>query len=205
MNKCVIYPVFPNVIGTYKVDTDISELQSVKNFEFTPKSNDGSYNTGVTKDFKLLDKFPNIKKIIVDHFIDYKNKVLKYRSTEFVMTTSWATRTLPKGFCQFHMHKNSFISGILYWEEILEPANLEFENTNGSQFFIIPDIGNAYNCQKFVLPYEKNLIAFFPSYMSHRIGVNHSNKVRYSIAYNFYPVGILGNADSSVSVLVKDF
>jgi uncharacterized protein (TIGR02466 family) len=205
MNKCVVYPIFPIVLGTYKVIEDLSELDNVANLEFNNKGNDGSYNASVSKDFKLLDSFPNIKNIICNYFTDFKNKVLKFTDTEFVMTTSWATKTLSKGYSQFHSHKNCYYSGIIYWQDNVGTANLEFENSHGSQFLINPKVNNTYNSDKFVLPYQKNYIAFFPSYLSHRIGVNESNQIRYSIAYNFYPIGILGNGDSSVSVLVKDF
>jgi len=205
MNKCIVYPLFPSVLGTYKVTEDLSELHNVVDCEFNDKGNDGSYLASVSKDFRLLDSFPNIKNIICNYFTDFKNKVLKLTNTEFVMTTSWATKTLPQGYSQFHTHKNCYYSGIVYWENIDKPSNLEFENTHGSQFFIVPEFNNTYNSDKFILQYQSNLIAFFPSYLSHRIGLNDSNSIRHSIAYNFYPVGLLGNGDSSVSVLVKDF
>lgn len=205
INKPVVYPLFPSLLGTYVVNDDIQELDIIKTYRFSVKSNDGSYNSCVSTDFKILDNFPNVKSIIENHFLHFKNKVLKLTNNEFVISSSWATKTEPKGFCQYHTHKNSFYSGIIYWEDLPDAGNLEFENNNGSQFLLDQTEANLHISQKFFVKYQKNLIAFFPSYLSHRIGLNNTIHDRYSVAYNFYPIGVIGNGDSSVSLLVKDF
>jgi len=38
----------------------------------------------------------------------------------------------------------------------------------------------------------------FPSYLQHRIGKNEEDQVRYSLAFNLFPVGVFGKLDSEL-------
>ena len=44
------------------------------------------------------------------------------------------------------------------------------------------------------------MIIFFPSDIQHKIAENKTNKDRYSLAFNFYPVGNIGVRDSNVKL-----
>ena len=199
-----IFSLFPSTLATYDVKENLSNLDLVKTVEFNTKNGDGSMYSYVTKDLKLLDTtFPEIKKIIMNYFNEFKNSVLKYTTTDFEITTSWATKTEPQGFCQNHAHRNSFYSGVLYWQDIDNTSNLSFTNPINYGFYIDSPYPNDFNALTYTLEYKKNLLVFFPSYLEHRILTNNSSKIRYSLAFNFFPIGSLGRGDSQINVLLK--
>jgi len=199
-----LHLLFPSTIGTYIIDEDLSILDQIKTVEFNNKYNDGSMYSYVTKELRLLDVlFPEIKNIILRYFSDFKNTILGYTETDFVMTTSWATKTEPNGFCQNHAHRNSHYSGVLYWQDTENVSNLSFTTPINYGFYVNSSKPNIHNALTYTLEYKKNLIVFFPSYLEHRILTNTSSKIRYSLAFNFFPIGELGNGDSRINMQLK--
>ena len=57
--------------------------------------------------------------------------------------------------------------------------------------------GNNYNAKEYLVTPQKNMLLFFPSYLWHTILNNHSDKPRYSLAFNLIPLGQYGSGDST--------
>lgn len=197
MTNCTVYPIFSSVIGVFNNTEDFSALGQLTNYKFiSNKSYDNHY---ITENNYVLDNFPSIAHYLADLFTTFKNQVLKYSSTEFIITTSWGTLTEPNARSYTHCHKNSFYSGVVYWDDH-NGSNIDFERFDHSQWLIVPDEYNIYNAESLELEHKQNTVIFFPSYLPHKISTNTSNKNRYSLAFNIIPVGIYGKNDSKVSV-----
>jgi uncharacterized protein (TIGR02466 family) len=200
-----VHPLFFSPVYQVTVPNGLLALDAVKEYEYSPTYSEGSHNSHMTKNTSILNDFPKEKEIILNYFYEIKNKYLRHESTKFVMTTSWATKVEKNSVCQYHTHSNNFFSGVLYFDEYWpDSAPLEFENPLlGNQSFMFSateyNSHNARDC-KFQLP--KNTIVFFPSYLRHRIGYHASDKPRYSIAFNFHPVGEYGIGDSKINTSV---
>jgi uncharacterized protein (TIGR02466 family) len=199
-----VFPLFPNIVSANVLDTNLSDLaNSLENIEYNTV---GKYDCNLSyasTDMCLLDKHHIIKELILENFNQFKNDILRLTNTEFKITTSWATKTLPNGYSHAHTHKNSCYSAVMYFDCCESGGNLLFENYGikpDSFMLNDPSEWNFYNIENFEIAPEKNLIVYFPSYLRHRITQYTGNKPRYSVAVNFYPTGTFGYGDSMVSV-----
>ena len=150
-------------------------------------------------DYFVLDSYPKIKKLLLQEFKNIAKNSL-YLKEEFDITTSWLTKTYPGDeYEQYHIHKNSYYSGILYYGEYSPNCGaLEFKNPldNYPDFYLVPTEWNMSNSNIWGIRPKKNRLVIFPSYLKHKITKNLSDKSRYSLAFNIIPTGSYGDRDS---------
>jgi len=201
----VIYPIFSSPVIALSVEEDISLIKKeAKRQKFT--SNDGEQfgakNCFISNTHSFLDKFPKEKQILQAYFEFFKNEILRYTNTNFEMTTSWVTKAVEGSQSHYHRHRNSMFSGVLYLDNIENSGKLMFENENLNpcSFLLEPSDYNIYNSTTWEIQPKENIVVFFPSFLRHKIGIHLSKTPRYSIAFNFHPVGRIGYNDSSVDI-----
>ena len=169
-NNFSILPLFPTTLGAVNVSEDLSNLEKIKQFEYTNLASEESVNSFKTEDNQILSKFPKEKEILLSYFNNFKNDILELKENEFAISSSWATRVEQNGFCQLHDHKNSFYSGVLYFDSV--DANVGgdilFQNPISTGSFLLnPVEWNTFNFETYHLTPEKNLLILFPSYLKH--------------------------------------
>lgn len=199
-----IIPVFPSVISAVRVSADISALwKTIENLEYFESTADDTHLVYSSKNMQILDTLPNVKTIILEYFYEFKNSILKLQNTDFNVTTSWVTKTEPGGFCQYHCHRNSYYSGVLYQSRTdrADSGNLLFTDSGVKEETILinePTEWNILNSRRITVEPEENLLVFFPSMLRHRISKYSGTENRYSLAFNLFPIGKIGNGDSTV-------
>ena len=194
--------IFGTPIGFVKIEQNTDILQSTNNnFEWIDNKSVSWKPSQVSKNMRILESFPEIKKILLDHFISFSDGVLGV-NCNFEITTSWLTKCEKGEESTLHLHGNSFWSGIYYYgENYCESSPIEFENPLVNHirdygFYVIPEKATQYNkLVERVLP-TKNMLIMFPSYLKHRIGTHTSDISRYSLAFNIVPIGHYGGGDS---------
>ena len=198
-----VFPIFPSVVSASILDKRINKYHAaLKSEEFTTENS--GYDTknsfsSVSKN--ILKKYPEVEQIRLQEFYKFKNEVLKYTSTDFKMTTSWMTKTDRGGFCQFHYHRNCYYSGVMYFDDCPSGDLVFKSNLNQSSIRInMPDEWNMLNYQSFFMKPMKNMVVFFPSYLEHKIDLYTDKPTRYSLAFNFHPVGKIGDGDSYIEI-----
>lgn len=201
-----VLPIFSSVVSAVKVNEDLSKLwNSIESLEFVRSTADDTHLVYSSKNMHLLNDMLDIRKILLDYFYQFKNEILKLDTTDFEITTSWMTKTEPDGFCQYHRHKNSYYSGILYSDKTnsIDSGTLLFTDDgikNDSFLINDPSEWNILNSRRITIEPDKNLLIFFPSTLRHRISKYTGNSNRYSLAFNLYPIGKIGGGDSLVTV-----
>lgn len=121
-----------------------------------------------------------------------------YYTNDFIYTTSWYTRTKPGRWCDFHRHRNCMFSGVLYIE-VGNGGTIDFRSSGEqSSFHLQPTYVNINNCKNITFNVKNLDLLFFPAECQHAIGINESKKDRYSIAFNFMPIGKIGIGDSTL-------
>lgn len=200
-----VIPLFPSTVGITRISEDISKLHEIENFKFERANSRGSQSTS---DFNILDKFPEQKDLIKKYFTRFKNNVLQLESTDFDISTSWATRCGKDEFSEYHNHKNCYYSAVLYLNDVDKEygGSLTFNDIGlrPGQFLLNKASNiNPLNTDSFNVQPTKNLIIFFPSYLMHRIETYTGKDYRYSIAINFIPIGKFGNSDSTVNIKLQ--
>ena len=167
------------------------------------------YDTTVTKSFisknlkihLINDHFNKLKQKIEEHVKKFINNVLCV-DTKFTITNFWATKTPPNGgYGQSHTHANSWLSGV-YYPETTNGSSIRFYRKNNFCWHIKqPHSFNFTNSEIYDVPIEKNNLIIFPSDTKHSILPNNTMKDRFSIAFNIFPLGIIGESDSQVNIL----
>ena len=113
------------------------------------------------------------------------------------VTQSWSLMNPPGVGMHAHTHSNSLVSGSLYYAPMPNPpGNMVFERTNGYrqiEMEVKADKTNIYNTHRnAVVPKHGDLVLFSSSIL-HFVETNQSNQNRYSIAFNAFPRGKIGN------------
>lgn len=199
--------VFPSIVSTVKITEDISSFfEQVKQFEFIrlhPDLNEKNQMYS-TDNLNILESIPELKKILLKYFNEYKNNVLKVPDTSFDITTSWGMKICKNSYTHIHNHSNSFYSGVLYLSDHPNDGcgELSFYDLNiiPKQFLVVSEDPDSFLNDTWSIIPEKNMLIFFPSYLMHRVSVHYDESPRYSIAFNIIPVGKYGRGDSFVNI-----
>ena len=192
--------IFGTPIGFVKIEQNTDILQ-FSNIDYKTVSDILIQGKPVSGS-RILESYPEIKKILLDHFISFSDGVLGL-NCKFEITTSWLTKCEKGESSHLHLHANSFWSGIYYYgENYCESSSLEFENPlihymKDYGFYITPEKITQYNNLTGKIAPTKNTLIFFPSFLNHRILEHKSEFPRYSLAFNMVPIGEYGEGDSA--------
>ena len=206
-------PLFHSpVIQTY-LDENTDELKYIKDFSASHESSnirEDAYNVDdltVTPDEggkRVLEEYPRVRDILLDKFNFVCQNYLGFKKKKYIITTSWLTITRKGDLSQFHNHRNSFWSGVYYFQDEYPEgsSSIQFRNpvTPLSDYcYCSYDVENFnhYNAESWRFSPEPKQLLLFPSYLMHRIMKNNCDKVRHSLAFNIVPVGRWGECDSS--------
>lgn len=198
-NTFSIFPLFPTVVAGVQVQEDITALEAIKTMDYQTLYSDESSRSHKTVSNSVLAELPSMEAVIFGYFNRFKQDVLKL-DTEFAISTSWGTRTDPGGFSQYHDHRNSAYSAVLYLDSVTDGGQLQFQSPLPSTVFLCePREWTSFNYEVYHITPERGLLVFFPSYLRHRINRHEGQLSRYSLAMNFVPVGQFGRGDSTVN------
>ena len=207
--RCNIVPLFPSVVFQTKLENNYDDVfenfktktDFVENKNFLlEKSERKCYHSS---NFYVLQDYADLKNEILYCFNYFKNNIMHYEDTDFELTTSWVTKVDSNNLSHYHNHKNSFYSGVLYFDDLENCGPIEFTNDylNPQSFSVNnPTEYNIYNCSTWQIHPGKNHIIFFPSYLTHRVSLHLSDTSRYSLAFNLIPVGVFGKYDSTLAI-----
>ena len=199
-----VYPIFAsNLIETVFDDEEsIKKLNQIcEDVDWFVNPQEGNNGASATRNKLILEEYPEIKESLSRCFDQVNDNVLQLGGN-FIITTSWFTKITKNSFSQFHTHRNSFYSAVLYFGEYSKEqkhAPIQFENPNADlpSHFIVPKTWNIHNCFTWDVYPSTGTLLFFPSYLRHRIGTHNDDKPRYSLAFNIVPYGSYGEGDSS--------
>ena len=212
MSKINYVPLFSSPVIQTFVDENTDELKCVKDFSASHESSNVRQDAyvdelNVTPDRlgkRVLEKYPQIRDIILDKFDFVCQNYLGFKKKKYIITTSWITVTRKGDFSQFHNHRNSFWSGVYYFQDEYPEGSSYIKFLNPVQS-LSDYCYSSYDIEYFTedssesweFPPESKQLLLFPSYLKHRIMKNNSDKVRHSLAFNIVPIGRWGECDSS--------
>lgn len=116
---------------------------------------------------------------------------------QLYVTQSWSLICKSNMGMHSHSHSNSILSGSLYYCELpTPPAGMVFTRFDSYQQIDLPPDAqkrNIYNSPiNRVIP-KQNDVLLFSSRLTHMVEPNQSPQPRYSIAFNTFVKGTLGN------------
>lgn len=159
---------------------------------------------------KQVLELPELKKLkqeILQHTNIFVYDILKVqKNISFYLTTSWVVTCDLNQKTLNHTHPNSILSGVIYLDAESNSGDLVLAKDH-SRPTIFPtcfDIKfeeyNPFNATEFSIPPVNNRIVIFPSHVNHFIKPNLSDKPRYSLAFNFFIKGYLGDKENALAL-----
>ena len=191
--------LFAKHIGVFHLDIDTKKiLNTIKKEKYY--INHEYFKSEQSVSIEILNKpeLYELKKQILNCFYQYKTDIYKIQN-DFIIPASWIAKFKPKTSGTSHAHSNCMFSAVYYLDESSE---IVFKNGLLNNLFCNPTEWNTNNCTYFEIKPKKNKLIIFPADVFHEIKPNLTNKTRYSIACNFFPVGKVGDKDSFVELQI---
>ena len=198
MDNISVLPLF--AVPLYSNDILITEEEKhfIKSQPFIAMPNGSASYT--KNNYLLEDKsLVRLKEEINKNISYYITEVYKIdlSSIEFYITGSWCNIFKKNQFGIRHDHRNSIFSGVFYIDVESDSGSLGIENPSKS--FPSPTFEfkytdwNIFNSKVWSIHPKNNLLVLFPSQLTHYINENTTDKDRYSVAFNVFLKGLLGD------------
>jgi uncharacterized protein (TIGR02466 family) len=193
----MVHYLFPIPIYTVNAeDTFTKEHEQLNKFEITAKQFDEfgekSVNTYILDDYRLS----NLTRWIVQQVNRFSTQELHKDANagDFVLLQSWISVKYPGQSHAAHIHPNSVISGVYYWEPVVQPITF----VNSKPVEIGPTQLNNYT---FTLSdIQPGTLVLFPSHLKHTVAVNNTDTPRKSLAFNSIPTKGFGSRNQLTEI-----
>jgi uncharacterized protein (TIGR02466 family) len=198
-----VVPIFPIPVYFAICEDDIK--QSIDYMENAPidleKDQDilKEYGT-ISSDNYILNRpeMTGLREWIMNHVDNYARNVLAWDFNKIDLTMSWVSIKEKGQKHKYHIHPNSLISGVFYWDtDDIEPisflrprkfTNFEIERNENI------DAPYAFDHHNFTP--RKNTLVLFPSETQHSVGKIKQDLPRKSLAFNTFIFEKIGRPDS---------
>ena len=180
----------PLLIVPYEESID-EELAYLKTISYREQQQNGNYRSD---DSYLLrqEKLKNIKNFLGESIDKFTKNVLQSKQ-RLVITQSWANRN-PKGSKHHeHVHPNSIISGVMYFQINEKLPPIQFSKANQDGMKLDPIKYNHVNSESFMLPCKPGELILFPSSLKHSVPINQGDEDRISMSFNTFSIDAIGS------------
>lgn len=186
--------VFPTLVGHYQrecvpdqLDQELAFLHSLPQTENSLCGRAISTTT-TAADIHLRPEMHSAVQFI-QHCVDQYLEEIK-STTKLAISASWFNRVLPEGCVLKHRHKNSVLSGVMYYHNT-ERSPLVLVNptveTDDIELDIPPDQFDLHNARDIQLAAEPGTVILFPSSIQHLVVHNPEHTPRSQFAFNCWP------------------
>lgn len=195
--------LFPSPVLIVKYQEDFSEeLEYVKNLNFTRTNshyNKQSEDTFILKNAEL-SKIRSFIEFQINFFV---KEVLSVKEN-LIITQSWINRNSKGQSHHEHVHPNSIISGVFYFQVNEQLPPIKFKNDKGRDFSLTPINNNNFNSATFYLPINAGELIIFPSSLSHSVPKNNLEEERISLSFNTFAKDSLGDINTLTYLPLKE-
>ena len=187
--------IFPTPLLIVPYEQPINkELSYLKTISYRKQQQNGNFRSD---DSYLLrnEEFKNIKNFLKESMDKFTTNVLNTKQ-RLVITQCWANRN-PKGSQHHeHVHPNSIISGVMYFQinEKLPPISFTKDKQDGMK--LNPEKYNHMNSETFMLPCKPGELILFPSSLKHSVPINQGDEDRISVSFNTFCIDAIGSEQS---------
>ena len=197
--------LFPTPLVIMDIEEDTDALLNCKEFELSTVDADKLNHKNNPLGQRILEQYPAIRDLFINKFKEVMKQYMNYFDKEYMITTSWITHTAEGGQAQAHLHRNSFWSGVYYFDKDYPKgtADIQFQIERlGDYYFSSLDIKNytPINTDAWTISPKPKRLLLFPSHLQHQIEVQTSNTIRKSLAFNIVPISRYGSFDSSYDI-----
>lgn len=190
-----VKPLFAEPFFRANVGHAISpeQVEFIKNQKMLPNQ-----QNLISENLYLFDE-PELASVseAVQEALDIYAKDVMGIDQKLYVTQSWSLINQPGIGMHTHSHSNSLVSGSLYYTDLPSPnSHMVFDKHSMYQQLVVNPLADKQNIFNTPINYvepAKHEIFLFSSRLQHAVQPNPSNDVRYSIAFNCFLRGRLGN------------
>jgi uncharacterized protein (TIGR02466 family) len=208
MTESKVFPLFPTPLYVTSYDKDTTEL--VKYFDSCEMNEpQGGYGI-ISQDSYIIDN-PVCKELsdfIMEHMRAFATNVMRYDYEELQFAQSWLTYKKPGQFHKAHTHPNTLIASVFYYDHEDGDASICFSqeakayNRSYLEPSLLPDYQQyPFSQEEIYFQPKKNNLIIFPSYVTHGVPPNETNKVRKALGVNALTKGKLGDKETISEII----
>jgi uncharacterized protein (TIGR02466 family) len=179
--------------------TSLSDSISGEQIEFIKNLKMLQNKSNLISEKLYIFEEPELKgvKDAVQEALDFYASEVMGITQQLYVTQSWSLVNNPNIGMHGHSHSNSLISGSLYFCELPEPvSSMLFDRHNTYQLLQLTperEKQTIYNTPMNIVTPKSGELILFNSGLQHLVETNTSSKPRYSIAFNTFIKGKLGD------------
>ena len=192
-------PLFKTRIESHSISTDILESLEYRNYS------DGTGQQSISTKILLSKPFNDLRNEIEKHLSTYVFGMLKIGQGQLAHVQSWINKHSPGDYAPKHHHVNSCYSGVYYLHVPTGSGSIIFSKSpsNMEQILAHPTEGNLWNSSVWDFPVRSGDLIIFPSHLTHAVPVNKSDDTRYSVAFNYFLEGVLGDNTGQINLRIQ--
>lgn len=196
----ILESLFPTPIGFFKYDGNVDNDFLVNQLQRPNSGNKSSIDKYILNNKKALELRQFIEKSLHEYFMaTYCPK----HDAHLKITQSWLNWTKPKEHHHKHAHPNSFISGCYYVNANKKTDKIFFFKDGYERIKMPPVEWNAFNSDSWWFPVGAGDLILFPSSLTHMVEAVEGDDTRISLAFNTFPIGIIGDEDSLTALRLE--
>jgi uncharacterized protein (TIGR02466 family) len=164
----------------------------------------------ISQDSYIIDN-PACKELsdfIMEHMRAFATSVMRYDYEELQFAQSWLTYKKPGQFHKAHTHPNTLIASVFYYDHEDGDASICFSqeakayNRSYLEPSLLPDYQQyPFSQEEIYFQPKKNNLIIFPSYVTHGVPPNETNKVRKALGVNALTKGKLGDKETISEII----
>ena len=187
--------IFPTPVLITKYEGDLSkEIKYVYSLPYKEQKVNANFKS---QDTYLLEieELKNLKDFFYESLNKFTKNILQSEQ-RLVITQCWANKNPPGSKHHEHVHPNSIISGVMYFQinEKLPPISFAKERQDGVK--LDPIKYDHINSETFMLPCKSGELILFPSSLKHSVPINQGEEDRISISFNTFCIDAIGSEQS---------
>ena len=188
----MIHNLFPQPVGMYKLERDLTEkeLDFIKGQETRPNmGNVTSTDNTVLRNRSMTKLRDFIESSVSEYFKTIHNPK---HQVSLRVTQSWINYTEPGQFHHKHAHPNSFVSGVFYPQANKATDRIYFYRDGFQMIKLPPQDWNIWNSESWWFEVGTGDLILFPSSLTHMVETVKGEDTRVSLSFNTFPVGLVG-------------
>lgn len=156
----------------------------------------------------ILDEKPlhKLKDKILAECNKFIYEELQVKDVTFELQNSWINRHNKGEYNTTHWHSNAMLSGVYYMQNAPGAGDIVFQKSH-LYYNLFHDTvrvkyseTNQWNTNDFYITPTEGDIVIFPSHLEHMVTPNETDTPRYSLAFNLFARGTVGEGTSELTV-----
>ena len=207
--KPQVFSMFPTPLYTNVYEGDTTEIVEYFNScEMNPAFG-GGYGL-ISKNSYILDSpiCESLNKFFMECFKDFATNIMRYKYSELGFSQSWLTYKTPGQFHKAHTHPNTLLAGVFYYDRQPDDAAIVFskEVKSFNRSYLEPSLlddyqAHPYSQEEIYYTPQQNEFIIFPSYLTHGVPPNKTNRVRKALGVNALTKGTLGDKETISEII----